>query len=128
MSSSQPEMPAVVEPAPITRDGLRAVSDPAKHEAFLRQVVRSTLVDYQDPNMSDPDFFEVALQTAFSRLKHSVTNVSLHDQVESSGRELNPKWTEKGAALVAYVQLELRYEFFRALCLDAFEEYKKSRK
>lgn len=121
-------MPAVVEPTPITRDGLGAVSDPAKYEAFLRQVARSKLVDYRDPNMSDPKFFEVALQTAFATLKHSVTNVRLHDQVENSGCELNPKWIEKGAALVAYVQRELRYEFFRALCLDAFEEYQRSRK
>lgn len=130
MSASQPEMRAaeVVEPAPITREGLRAVSDPAKHERFLRQAVRSNLVDYTDPNMSDPAFFEVALQTAFSKFRKSVTNVGLLDRVEESGRELDSRWIEKGAALVAYVQSQVSYEVFRAMCLEAFEEFKNSQR
>jgi hypothetical protein len=130
MSSSQPEMQAVevMEPAPITREGLRAVSDPAKHEKFLRQAVRSNLVDYADPNMSDPAYFDTALLTAYSKFRRSITNVALLDRVEESGRELDSGWIEKGAALVAFVQSKVSYEVFRAMCLEAFEEFKNGRK
>lgn len=127
MSSSQPEMQAV-EPAPITREGLRAVSDPAKHESFLRQAVRSNLVDYADPNMSDPDYFDTALQTAYSKFRRSLTNVALLDRVEESGRTLDSGWIEKGAALVSFVQSKVSYEVFRAMCLEAYEEFQNGQK
>lgn len=127
MSASQPEMPAVHEPVPITRAALRAVSNPVKQNVFLRAAVRSTLVDYADPNMSDPAYYDATIQTAYSKFKRSITNVGLYDSVESSGRVLDPKWVEKGAALVVFIQTEVSYEIFCAMCLEAFEEYKVSK-
>lgn len=126
MASSSPEIPAV-EPAPITREGLKNVSSPERHENFVRRAARSKLVDYSDPRMNDPAFFEVVVQTAFSQLKRRVSNVGLYDVVENHEDAFDSSWIEKGAALVAYIQLELRYEIFRALCVETFEEFKRGK-
>jgi|GEM_PF-4805317 len=86
---------------------------------FFSQVVDN---DRRGKPLKEDDFDCLALM-AFIKLRDKIKHVKLHDITEEavdSGRSLPPGWIEKTDDLVSFVQLELRYEIFKAMCKKDF--------